>query len=410
MKKSIKLIGFVLLALVLTFVTFRWGKIIETYHFYQSQKPEKRLLYYQDNRPYFSHRDISKSSKPSPLPISDNLVDLPVEFFSLDSMVSTRQYLDILRYEGLLIIKDGEIVYEQYLNGLKENEVHSANSITKSILSLAIGIAIEEGLIGSKDDLVIQYLPQFKNTWYSDVTIDECLDMVSGVKWENDYSMMVDFLLKWKWNLTSAEEFLLRIENLHEPGEKMVYNSMDPLLVGLVLKSVIGKRTISEYIQEKIWDPLGAEHNSHFIVGDENGLEITWMGLNTSLRDLGKIGQLYLEDDVWNGKQLISKSWVDQSFTAHRETTLPRLDKSLRWDIDGTYGWGYNNYWWIPDNSKGYETFAWGAFGQVIYINKLKDLVVVSFRAEDSDGKIKDFNFLDRSMLDFMQAIAKNIK
>lgn len=131
--------------------------------------------------------------------------------------------------------------------------------------------------------------------------------------------------------------------------------------------------------------------------------------LHDELKLLAKIGQLYLQDGVWNGKQLISKSWIDQSFLAHREATLPKLNESLRWEKDGTYGWGYNNYWWIPDDTNGYETFAWGSFGQTIYINKLRNVVVVSFRAEDRDGKYQDFNFPDRSMLDFMQAIANSI-
>ncbi len=411
MKKTLKRIGLVLLILLIGFVLIKWKTIKLSYHYLQSLKPENRLEYFQDGQKYFQTRLITKSLEPEKFVMSDSKIRLPETFNSVDSLISTEEYLKNMRYESLMVLKNGKIVYENYWNGLKNDETHMVASITKSIISITIGIAINEGLIESKDDLIVKYLPQFKNTWYKDVTIDECLDMVSGVKWENDLPMVSEFMWKWGWDLTTAEEFLLQREPWHKPGEKMVYNSMDPLIIGLVLKSVIGERTISEYIQEKLWKPLGTENNAYFSYLIEDDIETTFGGIYATTRDLTKIGQLYLQEGNWNGKQIVSKDWVNQTFTAHRATTKPVVNYSLRLFYD-YYGWGYNNFWWIPDDTNGDEIFAWGLGGQTIYINRKNNVAVVSFRANplNLDYGTSSLNFVNRSMVDFMQVIGNSIE
>ena len=409
MKKILKRIGLTFLVLLIGFVLIKWKTIKLSYHYLQMLKPENRLEYFQDGQKYFQTRIIAKSSKPEKFVMSDSIIKLPVTFKSIDSVISTEMYLKDMRYEGLMVLKNGKVVYENYWNGFTNDETHMVASITKSIISITVGIAINEGLIESKDDLIVKYLPQFKNTWYKDVTIDECLDMVSGVDWRNDIPMMKEFMWKWGWNLTTAEEFLLQSESWHKPGGKMVYNSMDPLIIGLVLKSVIGERTISEYIQEKLWEPLDTEDNAYFTYLIEDDIETTWAGIYTTTRDLAKIGQLYLQKGNWNGKQIVSKDWVNQTFNAHRETTMPIVDHSKKWFYD-TYGWGYNNFWWIPDDTNGNEIMAWGLGGQTIYINRKNNVVVVSFRANPLNLKNQSLNFLNRSMVDFMQAIGNSVE
>ncbi len=407
--KGFKRIGLVLLVFLVGFILIKWKTIKLSYNYLQFLKPENRLEYFQDGQEYVHTRPIAKSSIPLELMVSDTLMKLPDSFYTVDTIIQTKDYLEHLRYEALMVLKNGKVVYENYWNGLQKNETHHVFSITKSMLSIVVGIAIDDGLIESKDDLIIKYLPQFSDTWYKDVTIDDCLDMVSGIKWEDDKAMGANFMWKWGWNLTTAEKFLMNTESWHEPGEKMIYNSMDPLIIGLVIKSVIGDRTIPEYFQEKIWEPLGAEDDAYFAFFNKNDIEQTWGGIFASTRDLAKVGQLYLQEGEWNGKQIVSKSWVDQSFTAHRETTMPTFNESLRFKYD-TYGWGYNNYWWIPDDTNGDEIFAWGTIGQTIYINRQMNIVVVSFRANPLNLKGQNPNFLDRSMVDFMQAIGNSME
>ena len=409
MKSIIKKVGFGLLVLLLGFITLKWDEISLSYHGSQMLKPENRLKYFQDGQEYALTRLINKSSKPYHLKQSDTLITLPDTFMSLDSVISVDDFLENLRYEGLLVMSRGEIVYEEYWNGLEESETHILNSITKSIISIVVGIAIDEGLIGSKEDIVTKYLPDFKGTWYDNVTIDDCLDMVSGVKWERDIPMMLEFAFRWGWNLTSPENHLLNLDSWFEPGEQMVYNSMDPLIVGLVLESVIGDRTISEYINEKLWEPIGAEDDAFFNYLNEDDIETTWAGMHATMRDLAKIGLLFLEKGNWNGNQIVSETWVNQSFISHRETTKPKIDHSLGWKYD-THGWGYNNYWWIPDDTNNDEIFGFGLGGQTLYINRSNKLAIVSFRANPLNLKNVNPDFLDRSMLDFMQAISSILK
>ena len=402
-------VGILIIFILAGFIILNWDKLWLSYHGMQMLKPEKRLDYFQDGQEYAQTRLIAKSSNPKHLKVSESLLALPDSFRTTDSLINTASYIENARYEGLLVLKNAEIVYENYWNGFNEHKTHVVNSITKSIISIAVGIAIDEGLIASKDDLIVKYLPQFKDSWYREVSIDDCLDMVSGVKWEHDIPMMLEFSFKWGWNITTAEKHLLNLEAWHEPGEQMVYNSMDPLMLGLVLKQVIGERTISEYIHEKLWDPIGAENHAFFNYLDENSIETTWAGIYATMRDLAKVGQLYLQRGKWNGKQLVSESWVDQSFSPHRKSTSPRVDVSLGWEYD-THGWGYNNFWWIPDDTNGNEIFAFGLGGQCIYINRQTEVVVVSFRANPLDLTHVNPDFLDRSMLDFMQAISTHVE
>lgn len=406
--KYLKRFGIFLLLLLAVFIIIEWDTIVLSYHYVQSNKPENTLKYNQKPQNYFKSRLITKSNDVYKFQLSDTLTMLPETFVSGDSTVNTRNYLDSTRYESLMVLKDGEIVYENYWNGLTEDMTHSAFSITKTMTGIMVGIAIDEGLIASKDDLIIKYLPEFKDTWYQDVTIDHCLDMISGVKWENDIPMLIEYLWQWLWNLTSPENYLIQRESWHKPGTFRVYNSMDALMAGLVLKSVIGEKTIAVYMEEKLWEPLGAEDNAYFSYFQENDIENTIFGFSATTRDLAKVGQLYLQKGNWNGRQIVSESWVSQSFTAHREDNQPRVDASLKWFYD-TYGWGYNNFWWIPDDTQGDEIFAWGIDGQLIYIDRSKNIVIASFRSNPADYTGYDGDFLNRSMVDFMQAICDNV-
>lgn len=378
----------------------------------QSAKVENFLQYFQNRQDQFDSHLIKKSNNPYKFETSDTLLNLPEYFVSMDSTINIADYIENQRYEGILVLKNSQIIYENYWNGFSKEKTHVLNSITKSIMSILVGIAIDEGLIRSREDLVTKYLPQFKNTLYKDVTIDDCLDMVSGVKWENDWLMVQDFMWKWGWNTTTAEKFLLEREFLHKPGEKFVYNSMDPLMIGLILKSVIGEKSISEYMQEKLWAPLGAENNAYFEKLNEYDIEPSWYGIYTTMNDLAKIGQLYLQEGNWRDTQIVSRNWVKQSFQAHRETTKPISNDSWRTQDYNNYGWGYNNYWWIPDDSHEDEILGWGMYGQTLYVNKQKNIVVVSFRAEgltDYDENYT-FEFENRSMLDFVQAIGNSVE
>ena len=407
--KYLRNFGLLSLLLLGVFFIFEWDNLISTYHYLESKKPVNKLKYYQNPQRYFNGNVIYESKNNYKFKVSDALITLPETFTSGDSTVRTQKYLEDFRYESLLVIQNGEIIYENYWNGLTKETPHSAFSITKTMLGVLVGVAIDDGLIKSKDDLITNYLPEFENTWYRNVTIDHCLDMISGVKWEDDIPMLIDYVWLWAWNLTSAKEYLLQRESWHEPGTFRVYNSMDPLMIGLVLKSVIGDRTLSGYMQEKLWLPLGAEDNSYLTYFQEDDVENVIFGFSATTRDLAKFGQMWLQNGNWNGHQIISEDWVDQSFIAHREDNQPRVDAALTWFYD-TYGWGYNNFWWIPDDTSGDEVFAHGIDGQLIYINRAKNVVIVSFRSNPEVLAGYNGHFANRSMVDFAQAISESIE
>ena len=134
--KLIKKIGIILVILIIGIIVFNVKTITLYYHFIQSAKPEFRFKYFQNNHQYFDSREIQKSNFPYKFQISDTLMHLPESFVSVDSNILTQTYLQDMRYEGILVLKEGEIIFEDYWNGLTEEKGHSAFSISKTILSI----------------------------------------------------------------------------------------------------------------------------------------------------------------------------------------------------------------------------------------------------------------------------------
>ncbi|NKI15881.1 serine hydrolase [Spongiibacter sp. KMU-166] len=345
---------------------------------------------------------IPRSSNPEAFPKQLKKDVLPESFINHGKAISSADFLKESRPTGLLVIKDGQVIYENYWQGLKESDRQFAFSVAKSMTSVLVGMAIGDGLIDDVNDPVVKYLPHFKGSAWDQATIANALEMSSGVDFDEDYSrtdtdmrrFQIDFVLD-----KPVEPFLLSLDSAGPPGVKQGYNSMETQLLGFVLRSVIGDRTLADYMHEKLWEPLGAQDDASWTT-DVTGMEITIGGLSMSLRDLAKVGQLFLQRGQWKGEQLIPEFWVLESTTPSKPYQMPGRDNPLS---EKPFGYGY--LWWTPVDPSGREYYASGLYGQYLFVNEEKGLVIAMYNAninfnQDPDGWKERYE-------DFFQAIAQ---
>jgi len=275
---------------------------------------------------------------------------------------------------GFIVVKDDSIVYERYFRGGCEDSLFTSWSVAKSFLSALIGIAIEEGHIDSVNDPITKYVPELEETGYNEVPIKHILQMSSGVDFDETYYdlssdiyVMMEKVFLFK---RPIENTILKLESERASGEHFRYASSDSQVLGMLLSRVTGK-TVSAYLEEKIWRPLGMESNANWNI-DSEGVELSFCCLNATLRDYARFGRLYLHQGNWDGVQVVPEEWVLESVVPDQ----PHLQPGMTGD-----GWGYQYQWWIPKEPDG-EFLACGVYGQYIYVNTKKNLVIVKTSAD----------------------------
>ncbi len=258
-----------------------------------------------------------------------------IEGSTNNDYASLKQYLDSNLKNSLtaafLVIRNDSIIYENYFNGFNQQSLLPSFSVAKSFVATLVGFAIDEGKIKSTQDPISNYLPELLKTdsRYSKITLQHLLDMRSGVKFdEGSYGLKDDAIrLGFRPNIL---KHVLKVKVEKDPGGAFNYQSVNTELLALAVERATGKK-ISAYLQEKIWQPLGAENPATWNVDSKkHKQEIAFAGLNATARDFAKLGQLYLNEGKWNGSQLLNKQWTDL-------VTNPENFKKTQ---------GYKNQWW----------------------------------------------------------------
>ncbi|NLZ94199.1 MAG: serine hydrolase [Bacteroidales bacterium] len=319
---------------------------------------------------YLPTKIIEKAEQPFLFARKENIT-LPEEFDHNGNTFSTQHYIDSSDTQGLLVIQNDTILYENYWKGQQENIQHISWSVAKSYVSALFGIAIEEGYIKSIHQTVDEYLPQLKGSGYEGVKIKDVLQMSSGVKFDETYSdPQSDIQQYWVGFVEgdSQDEFAANMINEKTPGTYNKYVSMDTHVLGMIIVKATG-RSLTDYLEEKLWKPLGTEFDAYWLV-DAQGMEMALGGLNACLRDYAKLGRLYLNKGNWNGKQIVPSAWFESSTSATKEHLQPESENS------SSPGMGYGYQWWIPDGNEG-EFMAMGVFNQHIYINPTTNTIIV---------------------------------
>lgn len=328
--------------------------------------PEQQVAGYRNIDKVFPTRVISAGGSPYGLP--EHMIDLNgVQISFEDKVLTTDEYFSQQNVAGLLVIKNGRIVYERYGLGNSQDSLWVSFSVAKSVTSLLIGVAIRDGYIKSIDEKVTDYLPRLKGSSYDQATIRNILQMSSGVQWNEDYADPDSDINSSEGNTLRLYEYLREKPRDTAPGEEFNYNTAETNLVGTLLRSAIGNN-LATYLSVKIWRPFGMGSDANWMLSEPGGGEVGGCCISATLRDYGRIGLFALGDGrLPDGTQVLPDNWM-------AESTSPSK---------GNAGYGY--LWWL---NEGGVYRAKGIFGQGIYINPQEKVVIAlhSARAVASKG------------------------
>lgn len=394
------LLGLFLVLLVL--LTTQYERIKNIYHVQTLFDADKIVHNFSNMDAVMYHKKLPRSQGTHHWSVAQS-ISLPKTYLWQGDEKSVRAWLDTTDTTSLLIVKDGKIIFEEYLKGTSENDKRISWSMAKSYLSALFGIAVNEGLI-DLNKTVTDYLPEFQNTAYNKVPIIDVLNMASGVEFDEDYLKFSSDINKMGRVLAlggSMDEFAQTLEvRAREPGTNRYYVSIDTHVLAMILRKVTGK-DLHTYFQTELWNKLGSEQDVYYLT-DGHGVAFALGGLNMTTRDYARFGQLFLQKGKWQGEQIVPAKWVEQSTV----DTAPTPLKS------SSFGYGYQ--WWVPQASaeKGFHDFtAGGIYGQFIYVNPKYNVVIVktsAHRGFRDDGQQGDL--IKAETMEMFRSIAASLK
>ena len=330
---------------------------------------------------FYPVRRLSAATRPQPLPAGQPL-ELAEQYRYGGTVRDSMSFVEETDTSALLVMVDGKVCFEEYYLTGGPEVPWTSWSVAKSFVSALVGVAMEEGLIASVEDSIDQYLPLIKGSAYEGVSIRDVLQMSSGANWNEDYSdpdSDANRLQPVMAGQGSLSEFVCGIRPAVEPGTLCQYNSADTQVLGLLLGAVTGT-TLSEYMQQKLCEPLGFEHPGYWIL-DAEGVEMALGGLNLTARDYARIGELYRNGGRWAGQQLVPQHWVDSSIRSE----APHLQQGQVIVGGHVFPMGYGYQWWLPAGSA-QEFSAIGVYNQFVFVNPEKRSVIVKLSATRTYG------------------------
>jgi CubicO group peptidase (beta-lactamase class C family) len=276
-----------------------------------------RLLRWGDADVYdyqkFPERELAPSD--TPFEFSSNLKEDQVhsQFEQLANLDDFDSFLEDSHTQAFIVIQDDAVVYEQYFNGADPETIVTSFSTAKSFVSALVGIAISEGHIQDVNDPITQYLPELaeRDPAFANITVRDLLMMSSGIKYSEPPDDAATYYYPDLRELAIEKTKIIAL-----PGESFHYNNFHPLLLGMILERATGT-TVSGYLQEKIWKPIGMEYDGSWSL-DESGFEKMESGINARAIDFAKFGRLFLNNGNWDGVQVIPEKWVTESTQADK--------------------------------------------------------------------------------------------
>ena len=280
-------------------------------------------------------------------------------------------YLDAHPVSGLLILKDGQVLQERYQYGRSAEHRFTSFSMAKTLVAMAVGVAVAEGSIASIDDPVDKYEPALAKSAWKGVALRQVLTMSSGVRFDETYDRGDTDIARLSRAWTSQQGALIDgLARLHEndaaPGARFKYVSAETQVLGQVLVRATGM-PLADYVSRKIWGPMGAEADALWVL-DAVGMEAAYCCLSARLRDWGRLGQLLLERGQRDGRPVLPADWVEAG------TTVRSSDAHLRPRVATPYfGYGYQT--WIFPDGLGFALL--GVRGQAVFVHPRLRLVMV---------------------------------
>ncbi|PEX82504.1 serine hydrolase domain-containing protein [Bacillus cereus] len=291
-----------------------------------------------------------------------------------------KKLLDDNKTDAFVVVHNGQLIYERYFNGYKQNEPHGMASIAKVFTGAIIQSLAEEDRI-DVEKTADTYIRELKNTPFGKATIQQLMDMqVSaeypthgyvkpGLENQDAQLYLASNILPRGKNYDgpmNIYDMLRETEETAPPGSAFSYNNGSAETLAWVIRTITGK-SLAENVSERIWSQIGMEENAYYVT-DETKVEQASAGLNATARDMARFGQLLLNNGEYNGKQILPSS-ITESVKNVQEGELA---------IGSGASISYHNQWWIPHNEQGaFEVL--GSYGQTLYIDPKANMVIVHF-------------------------------
>ncbi len=290
-----------------------------------------------------------------------------------------RKELEDFKTIAYCVVKDGKIIYENYWDDYSDEKLTNSFSMAKSITTMLLGKALEDGYIKSLEQPVIDFIPEFKNDSLGKLcTVGDLSAMTSGFDWQDNYYSPFNPTTKAYFGEDIEKQMLSR-KFAEKPGGKFKYSSADTQLLAIVLKRATGK-SLAEYLSESFWIPMGMEHEGLWSLSGD--IEKSFCCVHSNVRDFAKLGQLLLQKGNWKGEQLLDSAFVELMVTPNYKA----------FDEDEPKQYGYSI--WIDEEHDPAFYGMMGHLGQRIIIIPTENMVIVRL------GKIKDTRPLNKGHLD----------
>jgi CubicO group peptidase (beta-lactamase class C family) len=339
----------------------------------------------------FPNKEIKKSEIPfrfieSPSP---NNLKLPKTVTRRFKVVNFEEALKKSGTMTLIVIRNDSIIYQWERKGYTNSKVIPSFSLAKSFVSVLTGIAVDEGYIKSIDDPITNYLDYLDKEKFGKITIQHLLDMQSGIKFNENYFNPFSDIAKYYYG-THLKKYLSHLDVEYEAGKKFRYISINTQILGLILEKATGK-SLTEYLQEKLWTPLGMEYEASWSIDSKkHNTEKAFCCINGRAKDYAKLGRLMLNKGNWNGKQIVSKKYIEATTT---------FSKSKNGFIYSNLFWHTRDYYPVSDSNKiarpygvhvsakdssklhlykaSGEYYAQGLLGQYVYVAPKKNMIFI---------------------------------
>jgi CubicO group peptidase (beta-lactamase class C family) len=277
---------------------------------------------------------------------------------------------------GFLVLQDNVILLERYFHGARPEDRFVSQSISKSIVAVLIGIAVDKHLIDSVNEPVTRYLPELAATGYRNATIKNVLQMATGVDYSENYQDSTSGAARIGAALVSGQQsfrdFVASMKpTATPPGTKFEYQSVNTQLLGMLIEKASGW-SLNSFASQMLWEKLGAESDAFFYRSKNQKDICAFACFNATLRDYGRFGLMMLNRGTSMGERIVSEEWVRQSTTADAPYLTPGPSAG------GRMGYGYQ--WWLPAGHPGVFQ-AIGIYGQSIWVDPAKRLVIVQTSA-----------------------------
>jgi CubicO group peptidase (beta-lactamase class C family) len=322
------------------------------------------------------YRRLLRADSPRALPVASAAPGYTYKGGTIDDFMARR------RITGLMVVKDGVVQVERYQYDRTPEHRLLSNSMAKSITSMAVGLALQEGRIRSLDDKAADYVPELAGSAYGETPIRALLRMSSGVPFSERYDGSDDLSKYVFRQFRDGTIAALRSFSTRDipAGERFHYASVETIVLGFVVRGATGQ-TLSDYVADRLWRPMGAEADATWII-DRGGAEYAWGHFNATLHDWGRLAMLLADDGARDGRQIIPRDYLLEATDYHRHPPAFTPGAATPY-----FGYGYQ-FWTFPGKSRRFALL--GVFGQSIFVDPQLRLALIITAVQRDPVSVSD--------------------